>query len=196
MEVQIERPDGSWVSVIVNIQALKNERGEITGAINCFVDVTERRRAELRLRMQFAVIQTLGEANDISEAIDRVLLVIADSLGCSVGLFWKAAHGGATLQVANSWCQPECQSFVDQSSRLRLKKGEGLPGRVWASGAPAYIADVTRDPNFPRADIAAREGLRGAPYQNRLLAVSIARRPRHRTPPCRRAPRPAAPNDP
>jgi len=28
---QIERPDGSWVTVIVNIRALQNERGEITG---------------------------------------------------------------------------------------------------------------------------------------------------------------------
>jgi PAS domain-containing protein len=28
MEVQIERPDGSWVTVIVNIRPLKNEQGE------------------------------------------------------------------------------------------------------------------------------------------------------------------------
>jgi PAS domain S-box-containing protein len=46
MEIQIERPDGSRVMVIVNIRVLKNERGEITGAINCFVDITERQRAQ------------------------------------------------------------------------------------------------------------------------------------------------------
>src|SRR5712672_1727611 len=45
-EVHIERPDGSRIIVIVNISPLKNERGEITGAINCFYDVTERKRAE------------------------------------------------------------------------------------------------------------------------------------------------------
>jgi light-regulated signal transduction histidine kinase (bacteriophytochrome) len=50
MEVQIERPDGSWVTVVVNIVPLKNERGEITGAINCFVDVTERHRIQEELR--------------------------------------------------------------------------------------------------------------------------------------------------
>ena len=49
-EVQVERPDGSRVTVLVNIRPLKNERGEITGAVNCFVDITERKRAEESLR--------------------------------------------------------------------------------------------------------------------------------------------------
>ena len=46
MEVRIERPDGSQVTVIVNIHVLKNKYGEITGAINCFVDITDRQRAQ------------------------------------------------------------------------------------------------------------------------------------------------------
>lgn len=50
MEVLIERPDGSRVTVVVNIRSLKNERGEITGAINCFYDITERKQAEERQR--------------------------------------------------------------------------------------------------------------------------------------------------
>lgn len=49
-EVHIERPDGSRIIVIVNIAPLKDDRGEITGAINCFYDVTERKRAEEALR--------------------------------------------------------------------------------------------------------------------------------------------------
>jgi len=48
-EVVIERPDGSRITVVVNIRPMKNERGEITGAINCFYDVTERKRAAAAL---------------------------------------------------------------------------------------------------------------------------------------------------
>ena len=46
MEMLVERPDGSKITVIVNILALRNERGEITGVINCFYDITERRMLE------------------------------------------------------------------------------------------------------------------------------------------------------
>jgi len=49
-EVLIERPDATRVTVVVNIRPLKNERGEITGAINCFYDITERKQAEEALR--------------------------------------------------------------------------------------------------------------------------------------------------
>jgi PAS domain S-box-containing protein len=44
-EVILERPDGTRLTCIVNIRALKNEHGEITGAINCFYDITERQLA-------------------------------------------------------------------------------------------------------------------------------------------------------
>jgi signal transduction histidine kinase/CheY-like chemotaxis protein len=49
-EVHIERPDGTRITVVVNIRPLKNLRGDITGAINCFYDITERKRAEEALR--------------------------------------------------------------------------------------------------------------------------------------------------
>jgi len=49
-EVLVEQPDGSRLTCIVNIRPLKNERGDITGAINCFYDITERRRIEATQR--------------------------------------------------------------------------------------------------------------------------------------------------
>jgi HWE histidine kinase len=45
-EVIVERPDGSRVTAIVNIRPLKNDRGEVTGAINCAYDITERKHVE------------------------------------------------------------------------------------------------------------------------------------------------------
>jgi signal transduction histidine kinase len=49
-EVVMERPDGSRITVVVNVQPLKNSKGEVTGAINCFYDITERKHEEETLR--------------------------------------------------------------------------------------------------------------------------------------------------
>jgi signal transduction histidine kinase len=61
-EVHIERPDGSRIIVIVNIAPVTDDQGEITGAINCFYDVTERQRAEEALRESVTERQRAEEA--------------------------------------------------------------------------------------------------------------------------------------
>jgi PAS domain S-box-containing protein len=49
-EVAIERPDGSVVDVLVNIDPLRDSTGRVVGAVNAFVDITDRRRTEQALR--------------------------------------------------------------------------------------------------------------------------------------------------
>jgi len=63
-EVDIERPDGSRITVIVNIRPLKNTRGEIAGAINCFYDITERRQMERTLQQQTEILADLHRRKD------------------------------------------------------------------------------------------------------------------------------------
>ena len=46
IEIIMERPDGSIITVISNVVPLKNSQGEITGAITCMYDITERSRLE------------------------------------------------------------------------------------------------------------------------------------------------------
>ena len=67
-EVHIERPDGSRIVVIVNIAPLKDNQGEITGAINCFYDVTERKQAEEALRESVTERRRVEEALRESES--------------------------------------------------------------------------------------------------------------------------------
>jgi PAS domain S-box-containing protein len=43
-EVTVQRTDGKHITVLLNIDPLVNAQGKLVGAINCFQDVTERRR--------------------------------------------------------------------------------------------------------------------------------------------------------
>jgi hypothetical protein len=45
-EVVIERPDGSRCVALVNIRPVKDGGGNITGAVNCFYDITGHKRVE------------------------------------------------------------------------------------------------------------------------------------------------------
>jgi PAS domain S-box-containing protein len=45
----VERPDGASVMVSVNIDPLRNSRGELVGVVNCFFDITERKRLDYAL---------------------------------------------------------------------------------------------------------------------------------------------------
>lgn len=76
-EVLIERPDGSRVTVIVNIRPLTNRNGEVVGAINCFFDITERKRSEEALRQSHAtlerkVAQRTAALRQLSSSLMRV----------------------------------------------------------------------------------------------------------------------------
>lgn len=81
-EVHIERPDGSRIIATVNIAPLKDEQGEITGAINCFYDITERRQAhdtlEQRVRERTAELESSQQ--DL-RALSTQLLRIQDEEG-------------------------------------------------------------------------------------------------------------------
>jgi PAS domain S-box-containing protein len=43
-ERRVERPDGSTIVVAVNIEPLRNARGDLIGAVHCMVDVSDRER--------------------------------------------------------------------------------------------------------------------------------------------------------
>jgi PAS domain S-box-containing protein len=50
VEVFIERPDGSRLAVLVNFAPMRNAAREVTGAITSFIDISDRKQAEVALQ--------------------------------------------------------------------------------------------------------------------------------------------------
>jgi PAS domain S-box-containing protein len=61
-EVHIERPDGSRGIALVEIEAVKDSDGDIVGAVNCFQDITERKRSEEAALRLAAIIESSDDA--------------------------------------------------------------------------------------------------------------------------------------
>jgi PAS domain S-box-containing protein len=114
--------------------------------------------ASVLLRTEHAVARVLAEADDEANAYPCLLEAIGESLDWDAGALWTA--DADALHCAATWQGPK--PFAQASRSIALAAGEGLPGRVWGSGEPAWIADVCADPNFPRRSSAAEAGLRAA----------------------------------
>jgi PAS domain S-box-containing protein len=160
-EKEFFRKDGSRVSVLIGGALFEDGGNE---GVAFVLDLTERKRLEERLRVQYTIAQILAEAAAIEEATPRILRAMGECLGWDVGALWRVDRQAEALRCVELWHKAsiEVLDFERASREFTFGLGSGLPGRVWASREPEYIPDVASDENFPRAPIAEREGLRAA----------------------------------
>jgi signal transduction histidine kinase/CheY-like chemotaxis protein/HPt (histidine-containing phosphotransfer) domain-containing protein len=113
---------------------------------------------------QYMTTRVLVESSTLMEALPRVLQAVCGSLDWVMGARWSIDPEAQVLQCREIWVAPghTLHELVDANRRITFRRGVGLPGRVWSTGRAAWIVDVIRDPNFPRAPAAAAGGLHGA----------------------------------
>jgi PAS domain S-box-containing protein len=161
LEIVVERPDGERRHVVPAPRILTDKHGKITGAINCLFDITEHKRAQQHLLVRDAVSRALAESASLKEAAPRIIQAVCDVAGWEVGALWDIDQATDELYCVDFWHRPsfEASAFEVASRQLTFRRGTGLPGRVWLSGKPVWVRDVTRDDNFPRASGALKDGL-------------------------------------
>jgi two-component system, sensor histidine kinase and response regulator len=119
---------------------------------------------ERRLTAEYLAACALLEAEGLEEAAPKILEAICEALGWEHGALWSVDHTRGVLHCVHIWNPPSTRflEFAAVSRHMTFSRGVGLPGRVWATAVPAWIPDVAQDANFPRAPVAAREGLHSA----------------------------------
>jgi PAS domain S-box-containing protein len=115
------------------------------------------------LRVEHAVAAVLIDEEAVATALPRLLAAIGAGLGWPYGGVWRP--DGAQLRCVATWTAADhaaAAGFAAMSGELVLAAGEGLPGRVLATGAPAWITDVVTELRLPRRTAAAVAGLHTA----------------------------------
>ena len=111
-------------------------------------------------------MQIANEAHTFEEALQRVLALVCELAKWPVGHIYEPAADEADKLVPTTlWHleNPERYAvFREVTERTPFVRGEGLPGRVLASGKPAWIVNVQVDTNFPRNKLASDLGVKGA----------------------------------
>ncbi len=115
----------------------------------------------LELSQAIAVIANSNDA--VEDALRQAMQKICDYTG------WPVAHlyirdgdkdllSPSKIWVLSDWTKFE--SFRQVTESTKFVPGVGLPGRVLATGKAAWIKNVTKDSNFPRAHLADDIGLK------------------------------------
>jgi two-component system sensor histidine kinase/response regulator len=116
-----------------------------------------------RLAVRDSVTHLL-EDSTLEAAARGALQTVCESLTWEWGALWVVGPRGDVLVCVETWhaAASRFPQFEAACRQRTFARGVGLPGRVWADARPAWIPDIVRDPNFPRAPIAAGEGLHAA----------------------------------
>jgi len=134
------------------------------GLVVSYSDITERKKTDQQLHVQYAIGRVLVEASTLEKAAPQILQIICENLGWDAGGLWLLDRRAEVLRCDEIWNVPgfDVEEFRAASKQMTFARGVGLPGRVWSSGQPAWIHDVVQDANFPRSPVAGKAGLHGA----------------------------------
>src|SRR3954447_19782511 len=116
------------------------------------------------------LIESVSAATSQAETVDEALFAalgrICQWTGWPVGHVYLAGRRVEDpLEPSTVWhlAHPDrFEAFRKLTEETPMPSGVGLPGRVLASGRPAWIVDVQHDANFPRAEVCREVGIRGA----------------------------------
>ena len=161
IEVPAMRADGSRINVEL---AITPYRVDGKALFTAYVrDITERVRNASRREAQYAIANLISGPAPLTEVGPRILETIASSGDWVFAALWRTSDDGKSMCEA-TWSAPDSGlgDFERETHGRVFAMGEGLPGRVVATGKPSWLSDIAAEADLPRAVIARASGLHGA----------------------------------
>jgi len=124
------------------------------------------RKQRIEARLLFQVTDGATEIESFQGVLQQSIDVICRLTGWPVGhVYLPAEDGSQRLDSTKIWHIPKDQSFEnfkEVTEKTNFEIGQGLPGRIFESGKPAWITNVVTDKNFPRNKLCSDMGVKGA----------------------------------
>jgi two-component system, chemotaxis family, CheB/CheR fusion protein len=137
-EILVERPDGSRWFVLAHANPILDEGGELRGAVNILVDITDRRRSELARAQLAAIVDSSDDA-----IISKDLNGIVQSWNAAAQRLFGYTPAQAVGQHI-SFLIPADRSDEEDQIIARLRAGERVyhfdTVRVRSNGQPIQVS--------------------------------------------------------
>ncbi len=143
-EVVVERPDGGRSTILVNISAIRDENGQVNGAINCFQDISDRKQEDERRRY---LIQELNHRvkNTLATVHSMAAFTVRDasSLEDFTERFEARLVALSRAQALLSNCEEQGAGLRDLLAQQLEPFGGGKSGRLRFDGPDVDLAPTT-----------------------------------------------------
>ncbi len=135
---------------------------ERTTMLNQTLNLLRREKEYVQLHKDIAVAS--NESRTVEAALEYGMKRVCEHTGWPVGhIYLRSEASLDQLEPTAIWYLEDpgrFETFRKITEATSLDSGVGLPGRVMQNGEPAWIIDVTRDRNFPRAKLAENIGVK------------------------------------
>ncbi|HKY09133.1 MAG TPA: ATP-binding protein, partial [Candidatus Binatia bacterium] len=112
--------------------------------LECNRDITHRKKNARRLATEHQVTLALAESETPEAAWDKILETMGSGLEWDAATFWLVDKPKQVLDCVKTWPGPS-PGMAPCARRPSLARGIGLPGRVWQSEEPLWIADIVKE---------------------------------------------------
>lgn len=151
-----------------SIEALRNKLQRERKARQEAEAIAERSTRALYIKQQeLELLRRVATAANIAqstqEALQAAVDLVCEHTGWPIGHAYRIDPARGLAVSTGIWHFSDSelyQKFREISESAAFELGEGLPGRVAASGQPDWIPDVTIDNNFPRREMARATGIK------------------------------------
>ncbi|NLF40459.1 GAF domain-containing protein, partial [bacterium] len=156
MDTEFAYPDGARAWFELSIHPVPE------GLFILSIDVTKRKQAETAIALRNAVTAILAQPGTLDETAPRLIEEIAGHTGCEGGELWLVDGKSLRMKRTHYWGPPDERfaEVLEMGASLELARGEGVPGRVWATGQPVWESAIAASLPFPRRNAVLKAGLR------------------------------------
>lgn len=138
------------------------EQEKVVSLAGVALDITQRKRIEERLFLQYAVTHILAQSATVEDAAPQLLRALCEAIEWEVGEFWWKDPTSQRLQLKGSWHSQvvDADQYFHISAQMLFPRDDGLPRDVMETGKSLWKHDVSQNPRTAQEWAAKAIGLR------------------------------------
>lgn len=156
-EIQNRRKNGQLYISIAHIAPILDAQKNLLGFIGSEEDVSQKVAAEYRMQVQYELMSLINQDISGTTLLEKAQEITSAGLLWDFSSIWLPIEGQQQLRCLKVWTRhpDRYTDFAADTLNRVMSVGEGIPGKVFASGESSWVNEV----GLPRAETAHKSNL-------------------------------------